>query len=158
MPCACWSGGGTDPVDNYRCPRRHSGRLCRVEVVELVRRAGGTASWAELTSSATAHAVKKAVAEKAIIRVTRGQYCLASVEEHRLAAHRRSAVLSHLSAAERPRVARQVAGAEGLSPCRATATLAPLTAPTSWSRGATSRRPSALRGSPRPSGPSSTAR
>ena len=70
-----------------------------MEVVELVRRAGGTASWAELTSSATAHAVKKAVAEKEIIRVTRGHYCLASVEEHRLAARRRSAVLSHLSAA-----------------------------------------------------------
>lgn len=70
-----------------------------MEVVELVRRAGGFASWSELTSSATEYAVKKAVAEKVVTRATRGQYCLASVEEHRLEALRRSAVLNHLSAA-----------------------------------------------------------
>ena len=61
---------------------------------------GGCATWAELRKSHTKHALRTARRRGEVRRAARGRYVLASVGDQRQVAHARSAVLSHLSAAQ----------------------------------------------------------
>ena len=70
-----------------------------MDVADLVTRCGGVSTWDELTSQVTDHRVKRAVAAGEIVRLARGRYGLPSTDEHRAEAHRRTAIVSHLSAA-----------------------------------------------------------
>jgi very-short-patch-repair endonuclease len=60
---------------------------------------GGFATWGQLLQCCTAHAIRSALRRGVIVRLRRGRYGLPAVADHRREAHRRSAVLSHLSAA-----------------------------------------------------------
>jgi very-short-patch-repair endonuclease len=67
--------------------------------VTALTRFGGCATWSQLLTLCTAHAVKRAVRRGEILRVSRGRYALPLVVTHRREAHRLGATLSHLSAA-----------------------------------------------------------
>ncbi len=86
-------------MDNAAQVVEGSGRLNRVDPTVALTRLGGCASWGELRGCSTAHAIRSAVRRGELVRLRRGRYGLPSVDEHRREAHRRSAVLSHLSAA-----------------------------------------------------------
>jgi very-short-patch-repair endonuclease len=66
---------------------------------ELLTRLGGCATWTAMTAAVSQEALQRAVASGEVVRLRRGRYALPMVEEHRREAHRRTAVLSHLSAA-----------------------------------------------------------
>lgn len=96
----CLFGGSRDgPVDNLDgctgCVRDAE----EVDVEVAVFRLGGCASWGELRRLCTAREVRQAVVDGRIRRLRRGRYVLPTVDVHRREAHRRQAVLSHLSAA-----------------------------------------------------------
>jgi very-short-patch-repair endonuclease len=60
---------------------------------------GGCATWGQLRRMCTARRVREAVAAGRIRRLRRGRYVLPTVDAHRAEAHRRRAIVSHLSAA-----------------------------------------------------------
>ncbi|MEP6649642.1 MAG: DUF559 domain-containing protein [Lapillicoccus sp.] len=62
-------------------------------------RLGGCATWSQLLTLCTGHAVKRAARRGGILRLSRGRYALPLVQTHRREAHRLTATLSHLSAA-----------------------------------------------------------
>ncbi len=70
-----------------------------MDVAATLARLGGCATWAELRSSHSSRAIRRAVGRGRIDRTRHGRYALPSVEAHRREAHRRTAVRSHLSAA-----------------------------------------------------------
>ena len=71
----------------------------RVNPVAAMTRLGGCATWGQLTTLCTDHAVKEAVRRGEILRLARGRYALPLVVSHRREAHRLGATLSHVSAA-----------------------------------------------------------
>jgi very-short-patch-repair endonuclease len=60
---------------------------------------GGCATWTQLRREVSWSTLEGAVRRGDVIRLSRGRYVLPQVEDHRRAAHRHTAVLSHLSAA-----------------------------------------------------------
>ena len=70
-----------------------------MDAVAALTRLGGCATWGQLLGLTTGYAVRRASRRGRIVRLARGRYGLPAVEEHRREAHRRTAVLSHLSAA-----------------------------------------------------------
>lgn len=60
---------------------------------------GGCATWSELRQQVTWSGLSSAARRGEVVRLSRGRYALPQVEEHRKAAHRHTAVVSHLSAA-----------------------------------------------------------
>ncbi|TCJ30243.1 hypothetical protein [Nocardioides jejuensis] len=74
----------------------------RVGLVDVIRRLGWSASWAELRSVATERAIRSAVADGVIVRAARGRYVLPDgVGPGQSAALRVNGTVSHLSAALR---------------------------------------------------------
>ncbi|WP_460967571.1 type IV toxin-antitoxin system AbiEi family antitoxin domain-containing protein [Pedococcus soli] len=71
----------------------------RMSVATAVASAGGCATWSTLRAVVSESALRDAVGDGSVVRLRRGRYVLPSVSAHRRAAHARSAVLSHLSAA-----------------------------------------------------------
>ncbi|MEI2775648.1 MAG: hypothetical protein V9G19_06670 [Tetrasphaera sp.] len=71
-----------------------------MSVCATLTRLGGVCSYAELRAEHSRRAIRAAVASGSIVRLARGRYALAAVEEHRGLAHEHSAVRSHLSAAQ----------------------------------------------------------
>lgn len=69
------------------------------EVAETLRRLGGVATWGELRVTHSRRAVLRARDEGAVVCQARGRYHLPEAPHQLALAHRRSAVLSHLSAA-----------------------------------------------------------
>src|SRR5947207_2285449 len=65
-----------------------------------LERLGGCATRRQLLQACTDNQLRRGVKGGDILRLRRGRYALPSVEQHRIEAHRRSAVLSHLSAAQ----------------------------------------------------------
>ena len=70
-----------------------------MDAVAALTRLGGCATWGQLLGLTTGYAVRRAARRGRIVRLRRGRYGLPAVAEHRREAHRRTAVLSHLSAA-----------------------------------------------------------
>ena len=70
-----------------------------MDPVIALTRLGGCATWGQLVTMCTHHALKKAVLRGDIVRLARGRYALPLVLTHRRDAHRLGATLSHLSAA-----------------------------------------------------------
>ncbi|KRE57781.1 hypothetical protein ASG70_18595 [Phycicoccus sp. Soil748] len=68
-------------------------------VADALGRLGGCATWSTLRALVPQSALESAVAEGSVVRLRRGRYVLPAVSAHRRAAHARSGVVSHLSAA-----------------------------------------------------------
>jgi very-short-patch-repair endonuclease len=86
-------------VDDRAGDQSVGGRLVPVDPVTALTRLGGCATWGQLVTMCTHHALKRAVARGEIVRLSRGRYVLPLVLTHRREAHRLGATLSHLSAA-----------------------------------------------------------
>jgi very-short-patch-repair endonuclease len=71
-----------------------------VEVGEVLARRGGTATFSDLLTVVTAHAVRKALAAGSIRRVAKGVYALPEAPPALTAARSQGGVVSHLSAAQ----------------------------------------------------------
>lgn len=69
------------------------------EVVELLTRLGGVATWAQLVEDRPRSAVDQAIAAGRVVRLARGRYALPTGAEARRAAHRLSGVATGRSAA-----------------------------------------------------------
>ncbi len=87
------------PVDDDGAGSDDAGRLGDMDAVAALTRLGGCATWGQLMDLTTGYAVRRATRRGRVVRLSRGRYGLPAVEEHRREAHRRTAVLSHLSAA-----------------------------------------------------------
>jgi very-short-patch-repair endonuclease len=70
-----------------------------VTVVELLRRRGGSATFAQLRASASGRAIRKALASGSIQRIAKGVYALPPAEDPVAAARAQGGVVSHESAA-----------------------------------------------------------
>lgn len=115
VPCAaatqCTSLLSEEPVDNRELvvpgqqagvvdpTKPETGPTTEPGVAGVLARLGGCATWSTLRCAVTQSALRQAVADGSVVRLRRGRYVLPSVSEHRRAAHARSAVVSHLSAA-----------------------------------------------------------
>jgi very-short-patch-repair endonuclease len=67
--------------------------------VQVLTRLGGVADWTSLRRGSSWRAIRRAVDDGAIVRVTHGRYVLPSVEPARSSASRLTAISSHTSAA-----------------------------------------------------------
>lgn len=76
------------------------GQAARVDVLEVLRRCGGRASWRQLRALGISRVSLLAARDAGtVVRSRRGHYRLAELGEHLAAAHALSATLSHRSAA-----------------------------------------------------------
>ncbi|MEJ1107066.1 MULTISPECIES: type IV toxin-antitoxin system AbiEi family antitoxin domain-containing protein [unclassified Kribbella] len=69
------------------------------EVIEVVRRRGGTATFAELRASVSGRAIRRALAIGAIRRIAKGVYAMPPAADPLAAARAQAGIVSHLSAA-----------------------------------------------------------
>ena len=70
------------------------------EIAQTLSVLGGLATWAELRQAHSKRAIRSALADGRVVRLARRRYALPLVAEAPREAHRRSATLSHLSAAQ----------------------------------------------------------
>jgi very-short-patch-repair endonuclease len=69
------------------------------EVIEVVRRRGGTATFAELRAFVSGRAIRRALADGVIRRVAKGVYAMPPAADPLVAARAQAGIVSHLSAA-----------------------------------------------------------
>jgi very-short-patch-repair endonuclease len=69
------------------------------EVVDVLLRRGGTATFAQLRAVVSGRAIRKALADEAIRRIAKGVYALPPADDPLAAARAQGGVVSHLSAA-----------------------------------------------------------